>query len=132
MIATLKKYTNHSLFKFSIVGVMNTLLDLIVFFFIFITLGWGLVTANVTSFFFINLLSYLLNKHWSFKSKSDNVFSIKQYFHFVSASLFSLIIGTGILVLGSYWFSVVALKFVSILVTPLINYLIYKYVIFKK
>ena len=130
MIRLFKKLTSHSFIRFGITGGNNTIIDFAIFFVLYQLLSWAIIPANALAFFVANIQSYFVNKHWSFKEHHESKASIKEYLSFVSASIFSLIVGTSIILIGEKWLPVMVLKLISAVVTPLINYVMYRFVIF--
>ncbi len=56
--------------RFALVGVVNTGLDVGVFAILFYGFGWALLLANAASFIIAVANSYALNKAWTFKDTS--------------------------------------------------------------
>lgn len=81
--------------KFGIVGIINTLVDVIILNVLYLGFGVKKEVANVISVSVAIVNSYILNKSWTFKDKDKNV--LKQFVIFVGLSLVGLVINTYIL-----------------------------------
>lgn len=121
-----------SLFRFGIVGGVNTVTDLVVFFSALSLLALAPVLANILSFTAAVTQSYLLNKYWSFVHDETGRPSWREYLKFVSASLFALAATSAILYFGDETLPIWQLKVIAVFVTPFINYLSYRFIIFKR
>lgn len=121
-----------SLVRFAIVGGVNTITDLVVFFAMLSLLGLVPVTANTVSFSAAVTQSYLLNKYWSFVHNETGRPSWREYGTFVTASLFALGATSAILYFGDGTLPIWQLKIIAVFVTPFINYLSYRFIIFKR
>jgi len=93
--------------------------------------GLDLVTSNVLSFSIALLNSYLMNKFWSFKSSKRYHKLWLEFTLFIGISSLSVLFNTLILVYGAPYFPLILLKVVGAILTPLFNYVMYKYVVFK-
>jgi putative flippase GtrA len=131
MLTHLKKYTSHSFIRFGLVGVTNTAVDFAIFFTLYAIFEWNVVTANVLAFLAAVTNSYLLNKHWAFAQNKTGTPVVKEFLLFLTASLFSLFLSTAILVIGEPFLSVFILKIGAAVIVPLVNYVLYKYLIFS-
>jgi putative flippase GtrA len=120
-----------SLVRFGIVGGANTVTDLVVFFSVLSVFSLAPVAANAISFSAAVSQSYLLNKYWSFVHDGTGKPSWREYGQFVSASLFALGVTSAILFFGDGTLPIWQLKLVAVFVTPFINFLSYKHLIFR-
>lgn len=75
--------------KFGLIGVLNTLINLIVFYFLFDSLGIHYIFSAIFAFFVANINSFIWNKIWTFEEKFKNKFKIK-YLKFLNVSLLAL------------------------------------------
>ena len=141
--------------KFSIVGVINTLIDIGLFNVLTLILSLPVIAASLTSTTVAMTFSFFANRGWVFESKTRNVF--KQALIFLTVTAFGLwILHTGAvylltqkwLFLGNFGVSVAKIlglshffsaefikiniaKVVGILVSMTWNYMMYKKVVFK-
>ncbi len=63
--------TQHQIVKFVSVGILNTVVDLGLYFLLTRSLGWftiHLVTAKIISFCIGAVVGYVLNRHWTFRT----------------------------------------------------------------
>ncbi|PKL72188.1 hypothetical protein CVV26_02660 [Candidatus Kuenenbacteria bacterium HGW-Kuenenbacteria-1] len=127
--------------KFSIVGIINTGLDLVFFNFLILATGiykggW-LGVLNFIAFSLATVNSYFLNKFWVFKKKELSSFS-----NFFLISLISCVINTSIVysvaTFVSPFFGVSQLlwiniaKLLAIFISLFCNFFGYKFWVFKK
>lgn len=120
-----------SLIKFICVGLINTAIDFTVFFFLHWVIGLDIITSNVIAFGLAVTNSYIMNKLWSFKQTQFHYSTHKQFVIFIAVSVLSVVLNTGILVAGEPYIPILYLKILATVVTPLFNYLMYRYVVFR-
>ncbi len=53
-------------FRFALVGIANTAIDMALFAALFYWVGWGLLPAHIAAFLVAATNSYLMNKAWTF------------------------------------------------------------------
>lgn len=89
------------IFRFGMVGVLNTLIDFLVLNILLWSLGIDsgrtLVVCNGVAFFAASLNSYLCNKRWTFADKGRE--TVRQYLLFILFSVGGLIVNTLVLYL---------------------------------
>lgn len=83
--------------KFSVVGILNTLLDAFIYFSLTRWVGLAAVGAKALSYSAGMLNSYILNSRFTFQAQDR---SIRQIILFISLNLGVLGINTGIMALG--------------------------------
>ena len=66
----LKEFFIHG-FKFSLVGILNTLVGFLSFHLFFYLFGWDYRFSNVLSYILGVINSFFFNKFWTFKSKKN-------------------------------------------------------------
>lgn len=129
--------------KFGAVGSMNAALDLgivnLLSFIFKAYSGWQLVIFNVAALSVALTNSYLLNKLWSFKSAVPVQF--KELIGFVAVSLTTVLINTALVyvltttigapssISAPLWENIV--KLIAVPITLIINFLGYKFLVFK-
>lgn len=136
IINKLKKYKNKKMFaeiiKFGIVGVLNTLIDLTVF--IILNKYWGVysVIAQVVSYSFGFVNSFILNKNWTFNNNSTT--NRSELFRFLLINLLSLGITTITIFIFVEKLNLDAIlsKMISILISMTCNFIGNKYWVFNK
>jgi len=74
--------------KFSITGVVNTIIDFSILNFLIQIFAWSVLPANTVSFSLAVINSYFLNKYWTFRDKQP--IHIKQFSIFIGVSLIGL------------------------------------------
>jgi len=80
--------------RFSIVGVINTLIDFAVFFFLVWGIDLHVVPANVCAFAAGVTNSYFANKHWSFRHRRSRLGTGVQLPLFVAVNLGGMALST--------------------------------------
>lgn len=130
MLAQLRNKNWSSLFRFGVVGAINTAIDFAVFFTLYSLFAVHLVIANVIAFLAAVTNSYLLNKFWSFNHLDSGPMHWRQFFLFATISVLALSVNTAILVIGEPYLPILLLKIIGAVVVPLINFVGYRYVVF--
>lgn len=93
---------NQQIIRFSLVGVINTVLDFCIFVMLYRVGGLDPLLANTIAFSVAVTNSYLLNQRWTFHSP-DHGLSLAAYGRFVVLNTGGLLIGTlAILLLGRF------------------------------
>lgn len=118
--------------RFAVVGVVNTGVDFGVFALLFYAAGLGLATANVIAFSVAVTNSYFLNKYWSFAGARPSGRPALQYAAFVVVSVLGMAINTGIVVGLALWLPAIIAKAAAAVVTPVWNFLCYRYLVFRE
>ena len=90
--------------KFSITGLLNTIIDFSVLNFLIGVLSWAVLPANTISFSVAVINSYFLNKYWTFRDKQP--VHIKQFSIFIVVSLVGLGLSNILVYLGLEVFKV--------------------------
>ena len=123
-----------SLWRFGIVGCSNTLVDFAVF-----TILWEFFRINylycqVAAYIAGIINSFVLNKVWTFESKTSNIESSRQLVKFIIINLFSLTVSLlGLRLLsGEMHLNVYFAKVAVTVITLAINYSGYKWWVFVK
>ena len=70
MKAFLRKLMDPSLFRFLIVGVINTLVGSAIMFGLYNLAGWGYWPSSAANYILTSILSFFLNKYFTFQSRS--------------------------------------------------------------
>ncbi len=120
--------------KFGAVGIVNTAVDLVIFFTCIRLFDAPLVLANGSAFIFAVTVSYLLNTQWTFQEKRRfHSLSFKRYIRFTIANLSGFVIATLTLILLAKILPLLLAKLLSIATSVLVNYsLSYLYVYRKQ
>lgn len=94
-----KIYRRKQIIKFTSVGGLCLIVNLSILFFLTEKLRIEDITATIISFFLANLLGFFLNKYFTFRVKSTNIFQeIYKYFTVMSSSFIANLICMFILV----------------------------------
>lgn len=125
--------------RYLLVGGFNTLLDFIILFCL-VALGLNKIPANYISTTITMIISFFLNKEFTFKS--DNKATKRQFFIFLSVTAFGLWAIQPVVILVASWFldntglnDTVILFISKVLATVaslIWNYLFYSRLVFKK
>lgn len=83
--------------RYLVVGVANTLLDLLLFTLMALAVGLPPVVANVVSTAVVMTVSFFVNRSWVFRSESAG---LRAYAGFVSVTLFSALVVQSLVILG--------------------------------
>ncbi|MCX7950783.1 MAG: GtrA family protein [Clostridiales bacterium] len=122
-----------SLFRFGIVGIINTSVDFITFMFASQMLS-NKVLCQFIGYSCGTLNSFIMNKTWTFEDKSINNKTLYQAIKFIVINAVSLLAS---LYFINLFYSVLQVdiyisKVFVIVITQLINFLGYRYWVFKK
>ena len=124
--------------RFGIIGVLNTTTDFVLLNILAVLFGVPVVVANTISTGICMLMSFFLNKKWTFKSEGGNyVREVVLFFVFTIIGMW--VIGNGIIallvpVMPENWPEIVRVslpKLIATCVSLIWNYLTYKYFVFK-
>jgi putative flippase GtrA len=117
--------------KFGAVGVVNTAADFALYSMLTLAVGLGAVGANLISYSVGIILSFLLNRAWTFKDRGGSSM-VSQLILFVAGSLGGLAISTAIVGFLTGPCGVLLAKAVSILATFIWNYCFSNLVVFRR
>ena len=116
--------------KFALVGVLNTLMNWIIFF-ILNASGFYYLVANIISYSISTLNSYLLNSRWVFKYQGDN--KKETTLKFIVLNIFGLVLNTIILfvLVDKLKLNKMVRLIVTTAIVMIINYMINKFWVFR-
>ncbi|MCF8477632.1 MAG: GtrA family protein [Pseudolabrys sp.] len=117
--------------SFAFVGVINTLIDLGIFWTATNFLHWGLVPANVVAWLVAVSFSYGMNTFITFAPESGRILRWRDYATFAASGVAGMVIATAVLVLLATVMPVVVAKLLSILVSFVVNFLLSHFVVFR-
>ncbi len=121
---------NLEFFRFSLVGVVNTAVDFVVFVLFYRGTELDPLLCNGIAFLVAVTNSYLMNHHWTFH-RSGAALSFVAYFRFVVLNAGGLLIGTlAILFLGKVMMLEIA-KLIAAALTLIWNYTCSKLFVFN-
>jgi len=140
--------------RFFVVGVVNTVLDVIILVSLSYLTGWekGIRAGGIkaVSFTIVSIFSFFANQKWTFKQKVDKAGKeIKEYSQFLTISLGGLIINSSLVALITKFIPPLHIQFiidfqfsqklwlvfaslVATAVSLVWNFLGYKFIVFKK
>jgi putative flippase GtrA len=120
--------------SFASVGVVNTLIDLSVFWVAYNILRLPLVACNVLAWLVAVSFSYAMNTFVTFGPESGHTLRWRDYGTFVLSGITGMVAATATLVLLSEWvgIGVLAAKLISILVSFVVNFSLSHFVVFRK
>tara|TARA_R110001592_G_scaffold16881_18_gene71787 strand:- start:5211 stop:5615 length:405 start_codon:yes stop_codon:yes gene_type:complete len=108
--------------KFTVVGVVNTLIDFTVFFILHNMFGVMFIIAHVAAFFVALTNSFYFNAIWTFKNlKRDQL--VKQILSFVAIGVIGLVLSTATIFIANQFMWVYFAKLVAMVVSFLWNYI---------
>ncbi len=79
MVDFIKKFFDIKFWKFILVGVLNTIVGTGLQFLLFNLLGWNEWVSSVTGYFLGSVLSYFLNKYFTFKNQEKGIKPILKF-----------------------------------------------------
>ena len=136
VLKTLFKFPSLKQFiKFSLVGLVNTLIDFIIYFALTRLITWFAdyyLVANAIAFAVAATNSFYLNKYWTFQSKDKRQITF-QYFKFLLVSIFTLILVEAFLYLFVNYLGMFDLyaKVLVIIISLISNFFLNKLIVFK-
>ena len=117
--------------SFGVIGVVNTSVDLGVFFLAYGVAHLPLVPANVLAWAVAVSCSYVMNTFITFARESGRRLRWRDYGTFVVSGIAGVIANTATLVVLSYWLPVLAAKLIAIGVSFLVNFSLSHFVVFR-
>lgn len=130
MIRLLNRANLKMFIKFGCVGVLNTIIDTAVFFLLCDKLSLNEVISNMSAYLFSSANSYFMNSKFVYKAAK---YSLKKYIHFICGNVLVLIISSLSVMIFASFFEVKTLaKLISMPITIVLNFIIQRFVIFKK
>lgn len=100
--------------KFSMVGVVNTVIDITLFSFLVFVPQWNVLPANILSYSAGAFNSFMMNKFWTFNDRTSLVRSLQPLIRFILINLSGLLISSVIVVLLAKYMPEIAAKVVSV------------------
>ena len=115
---------------YSLVGVLNTATDFLVYLLCISALSINLLAANSIAFAIAVTQGYLLNTRWTFRD-TETRWSFRSYFFFVAINLGGLVISTVTIVLLSDWLGPLLAKLASVVFIVFWGFLMAKRFVFS-
>ena len=116
------------LLSFASIGVVNTVIDVLVFTTAYKLLALPLIASNVMSWFVAVSASYAMNSKVTFGRETGGIFRIKD---FAGSGILAVIVATTTLVILSHYTNIFAAKFLSIIGSFAVNFSMAHFVIFR-
>lgn len=116
--------------RFGLVGVINTLLDLVLFSVLVQGGGLGVAPANVLSYGTGILSSFFLNRNWTFKDRSRGKAFLRSLVIFIGVNLLGLAFSTLLVLLFSTMIDEILAKILSVPLVFCWNFLTSRYLVF--
>jgi putative flippase GtrA len=128
--------------SFGLVGVVNTVIDLVVFLAACAVLGIDpadtsrqgalmLVVANVAAWLVAVSCSYAMNSLITFAAESGRQLRWRDYGKFVASGVAGVIANTTTLLIAAYFLPVIVAKLLAILASFLVNFSLSHFVVFR-
>jgi putative flippase GtrA len=118
--------------SFALVGVVNTVVDFIVFSFTHMRLGLPIIAANILSWIVAVTGSYVLNTLVTFAAESEGKLRAGTYVSFAGSQVGGLVANTATVLIASYFMPVLMGKVLAIGVSFLVNFLLSHLVVFRQ
>src|SRR5258705_4746419 len=101
--------------SFASIGVVNSVIDVLVFTTAYKLLALPLIASNVMSWFVAVSASYVMNSKVTFGRETGGIFRIKDFLRFAGSGILAVIVATTTLVVLSHYTNIFAAKFVSMM-----------------
>ena len=122
-----------ALSRFSIIGILNTLVDFVVFTIFQSLFGINYLVSQIAGYSFGVVNSFIFNKNWTFENRSANKKTAREFLQFIIINLISLtitIIFMGFLI-SKFKFNVYVAKIIVTFIAQMTNFLSYKLWVFN-
>jgi putative flippase GtrA len=125
--------------RFGLVGVLNTATDFVLLNILAVAVGLPVVLANTISSGLCMMMSFRLNKKWTFRAAGKNYFREVVLF-FVFTIIGVWVIGNGLMawlvpIMPTDWSEIIRVslpKVVATVASLIWNFVTYKYIVFRK
>ena len=118
------------LMRFGAVGLVNSAVDVGIFFLALGTVTSSLVVANVIAWIVAVSLSYVLNTRFTF-AEHARPFTLSDYAIFTLTQIGGFLANTGALVLAAPYLPLLAAKILGILAGFLVNFTLARVIVFR-
>ena len=116
--------------KFSLVGVVNTVVDYIIFLSSFYLLSLSIALANLLAFLVAVCLSYYLNSKFTFSEGASDR-SLSKLLRFIATSTTAFVLVTVVIYMLSDYMPVYIAKLLATGVSLVVNYSLAKLLVFR-
>lgn len=137
LMTKVNQYIFHGKFKhisrFSIVGVVNTTIDFLMFTVFNELVGVGYITSQIIGYSFGIINSFIFNKKWTFKERKINKKVLYELMQFIVVNLVSLIITVFVMnfLAKNLNINVYLAKVIVTIIAQATNFVAYKFIVFK-
>ena len=116
--------------RFGLVGILNTAVDYFLFLILVGLIGLPAL-SNVISYSCGALVSYILNRNWTFQQAGSEQSHSKAIFKFALLTLAMVVLSTSVTVTCASFMSLPLAKFVSVCAVAIVSFLGMKFVVFR-
>ena len=136
----LSKVTNYifneklkSVSRFSIIGILNTLMDFAVFTIFHSLFGINYSVSQIAGYSFGVVNSFIFNKNWTFENRKANKKTVHEFLQFIIINVIVLTITLIFmrLLIKNFEFNIYVAKIIVTFIAQIINFLAYKLWVFK-
>lgn len=127
-------HKNEELWNYLITGAIGVVIS-VVSYALCRKMLFSIVLSNFISWIIAVISMYFMNKYFVFKTRANSkVEVVEEFFAFVAARIFTLVVETGILYLGSEIINMndIFVKIIAQITIIILNYILSKLFIFKK
>lgn len=138
LVANMNSYIFHGKFKelsrFSIIGVLNTLIDFITFTIFNSLFGVNYVISQLAGYSLGVVNSFVFNKKWTFKENNANKKISKELFQFIVVNITSLSVSIICMkfLVKDFNVNIFISKIIVTLIAQVTNFAAYKFWVFTK
>ena len=122
-----------SVSRFSIIGILNTLIDFAVFTISHSLFGINYSVSQTAGYSFGVINSFIFNKNWTFQNKNANKKTVNQFVQFIIINVIVLTITLIFmrLLIKNFELNIYVAKIIVTFIAQIINFLAYKLWVFK-
>ena len=119
--------------RFSIVGILNTLIDFVTFTIINSWFGINYTTSQISGYSVGVVNSFIFNKNWTFEHRNTNKKTVHEFLQFIIINLISLIVTIICMkfLIKDFAINVYIAKIIVTLVAQITNFIAYKLWVFN-
>jgi putative flippase GtrA len=117
--------------SFASIGVVNLIIDVIIFYISVRFLQLHLIAANVLSWLVAVTGSYMMNSKITFGRETGGLLSVGRYLRFAGSGVLGVAISTTVLLALSNYISIPAAKLASIVAGFAVNFCMSHFVVFR-
>ncbi|MEG1990283.1 MAG: GtrA family protein [Clostridia bacterium] len=132
IVNLIKKYKEVIIYL--IFGLLTTLINILIYWILTKVLNIDYMISNNIAWCIAVLFAYVTNRKYVFDSKSKKKGIIKEIILFISARIFSLLFDNALMFIGItlLYMNDMIIKILANILVIIINYIMSKYIVFKK